>query len=56
MPCLLVVDDAPGVREKFGVAPTSIPDYLTRVGDTADGFWLVTDTAKRFRTPSRNGG
>lgn len=27
-----------GVFEKFGVAPTSIPDYLAVVGDTADGF------------------
>jgi len=32
-----IVDDA-GVREKFGVAPASIPDYLGLVGDTADGF------------------
>jgi 5'-3' exonuclease len=30
--------DADGVREKFGVAPESIPDYLALVGDTADGF------------------
>jgi 5'-3' exonuclease len=27
-----------GVREKFGVDPESIPDYLGLVGDTADGF------------------
>ena len=27
-----------GVREKFGVGPASIPDYLGLVGDTADGF------------------
>jgi 5'-3' exonuclease len=27
-----------GVREKFGVLPTSIPDYLALVGDTADGY------------------
>jgi 5'-3' exonuclease len=27
-----------GVREKFGVDPESIPDYLAMVGDTADGF------------------
>jgi 5'-3' exonuclease len=27
-----------GVIEKFGVLPTSIPDYLALVGDTADGF------------------
>jgi 5'-3' exonuclease len=26
------------VREKFGVGPLSIPDYLALVGDTADGF------------------
>jgi 5'-3' exonuclease len=30
--------DAAGVRDKFGVDPTSIPDYLALVGDTADGF------------------
>jgi 5'-3' exonuclease len=27
-----------GVREKFGVHPSSIPDYLALVGDTADGY------------------
>ncbi|HTV23514.1 MAG TPA: 5'-3' exonuclease H3TH domain-containing protein [Polyangiaceae bacterium] len=26
------------VREKFGVSPASIPDYLALVGDTADGI------------------
>lgn len=30
--------DAQGVRERFGVLPESIPDYLGLVGDTADGF------------------
>ena len=30
--------DWPAVIEKFGVAPTSIADYLGLVGDTADGF------------------
>jgi 5'-3' exonuclease len=30
--------DADGVRDKFGVAPESIPDYLALVGDSADGF------------------
>jgi 5'-3' exonuclease len=30
--------DAGGVREKFGVAPESIPDYLALVGDSADCF------------------
>lgn len=33
-----VVYDADGVREKFGVGPGSIPDYLALVGDSADGF------------------
>ncbi len=32
-----IIDEA-GVREKFGVGPASIPDYLGLVGDTADGF------------------
>jgi 5'-3' exonuclease len=27
-----------GVRQKFGVAPESIPDWLALVGDSADGF------------------
>lgn len=27
-----------GVREKFGVGPESIPDYLALVGDSSDGF------------------
>jgi 5'-3' exonuclease len=27
-----------GVREKFGVGPASIPDWLALVGDTADGI------------------
>ena len=30
--------DSAAVREKFGVDPESIPDYLALVGDTADGF------------------
>jgi 5'-3' exonuclease len=33
-----VLLDADGVRDKFGVDPESIPDYLALVGDTADGF------------------
>ena len=32
------VRDAEGVREKFGVGPASIPDYLALMGDSADGF------------------
>ncbi len=30
--------DADGVREKWGVSPDSIPDYLALVGDSADGY------------------
>jgi len=30
--------DEDGVRERFGVSPGSIPDYLALVGDSADGF------------------
>ncbi|HEY6532795.1 MAG TPA: 5'-3' exonuclease H3TH domain-containing protein [Acidimicrobiales bacterium] len=33
-----VMFDAAGVQERFGVAPSSIPDYLALVGDSADGF------------------
>lgn len=29
---------ADGVREKFGVDPLRIPDYLALVGDSADGY------------------
>jgi 5'-3' exonuclease len=32
------VRDEDGVRERFGVSPASIPDYLALVGDSADGF------------------
>jgi 5'-3' exonuclease len=32
------IRNADGVREKFGVAPELIPDYLALVGDAADGY------------------
>ncbi|HEY3190904.1 MAG TPA: 5'-3' exonuclease H3TH domain-containing protein [Solirubrobacteraceae bacterium] len=32
------VRDEAGVREKFGVPPAAIPDWLALVGDSADGF------------------
>jgi 5'-3' exonuclease len=32
------IRNADGVREKFGVEPALIPDYLGLVGDAADGF------------------
>jgi hypothetical protein len=33
------------VREKFGVAPGLIPDFLALVGDAADGQWRGPTTA-----------
>jgi 5'-3' exonuclease len=43
--------DEDGVREKFGVGPHSIPDWLALVGDSADGFpgiprWGAKSAAK----------
>ena len=32
------IRDEAGVREKFGVPPALIPDYLALVGDAADGY------------------
>jgi 5'-3' exonuclease len=32
------IRDAAGVREKFGVDPAFIPDFLALVGDAADGY------------------
>ncbi|HWZ72313.1 MAG TPA: 5'-3' exonuclease H3TH domain-containing protein [Casimicrobiaceae bacterium] len=32
------IRDAEGVREKFGVEPVLIPDFLALVGDAADGY------------------
>ena len=32
------VRDSDGVREKFGVEPFLIPDFLALVGDAADGY------------------
>ncbi len=42
--------DEAAIAEKFGVPPTSIPDYLGLVGDSADGFpglagWGAKSTA-----------
>jgi 5'-3' exonuclease len=33
-----LVRDEEGVKQKFGVGPAFIPDYLALVGDAADGF------------------
>src|SRR4030095_11270358 len=32
------IRDAEAVRERFGVPPERIPDYLALVGDAADGY------------------
>jgi 5'-3' exonuclease len=32
------VTDEDGVRERYGIGPESIPDWLALVGDSADGF------------------
>ena len=46
-----IITNEAGVREKFGVAPASIPDYLGLVGDSADGIpgiprWGAKGTAQ----------
>jgi len=33
-----VTYDEAGIKQKFGVSPESIPDYLALVGDSADGY------------------
>src|SRR4029453_16538056 len=33
-----VIRDAAAVRQKFGVDPALIPDFLALVGDAADGY------------------
>jgi 5'-3' exonuclease len=42
-----VITDEDGVREKFGVSPASIPDWLALVGDSADGFPGLAGWGKR---------
>jgi len=32
------IRDEKGIKEKFGVSPARIPDFLALVGDTADGY------------------
>jgi 5'-3' exonuclease len=49
-----IVYDEEGVIAKFGVAPSSIPDYLALVGDSADGYpglpgWGAKSTAAVLR-------
>jgi 5'-3' exonuclease len=48
------IRDEEGVRQKFGVLPSFIPDYLALVGDGADGYpgikGIGTKTAARLIT------
>ncbi|MBK6519591.1 MAG: flap endonuclease [Polyangiaceae bacterium] len=39
--------DEAAVKEKFGVTPGSIPDFLALVGDTADGYPGITGFGKK---------
>ncbi|HEX7939357.1 MAG TPA: 5'-3' exonuclease H3TH domain-containing protein [Gemmatimonadaceae bacterium] len=41
------VRDADGVKEKFGVEPARIPDFLALVGDTADGYPGIPKIGKK---------
>jgi 5'-3' exonuclease len=43
-----VVRNEDGVREKFGVPPLLVPDYLALVGDSADGYPGIPGTAARL--------
>ena len=50
--------DADAVREKYGVSPDSIPDFLALVGDSADGYpglpgWGAVSTAAVLPALSR---
>ena len=40
------IQNADGVREKFGVAPELIPDFLALVGDAADGYPGISGIGK----------
>jgi 5'-3' exonuclease len=51
------VRDADGIREKFGVEPLLIPDFLALVGDAADGYPGITGIGrvKAARLLNRHG-
>ena len=42
-----------GVREKFGVEPALIPDFLALVGDSADGYPGIPGIGARHRRAAR---
>jgi 5'-3' exonuclease len=41
-----VIRDAKGVKQKFGVVPELIPDFLALVGDSADGYPGISGIGK----------
>ena len=41
------IRNAEGIREKFGVDPALIPDFLALVGDTADGYPGIPGIGRR---------
>lgn len=41
------VIDAAGTRERLGISPESLPDYLALVGDTADGIPGLTGVGEK---------
>jgi 5'-3' exonuclease len=42
----MVIRDAEGVRQKFGVPPELIPDFLALVGDAQDGYPGISGIGK----------
>lgn len=52
------IRNAEGVREKFGVEPALIPDYLALVGDAADGYPGISGigSVTAARLLNRHGG
>jgi len=52
------IADAAAVKQKFGVAPALIPDYLALVGDSADGYPGIPriGPATAARLLNRHGG
>ena len=49
-----ITRDADGVREKFGVDPAQITDFLGLVGDTVDNLPGVPGVGPKNRTPLRD--
>ena len=41
------IRNAAAIKEKYGVIPAHIPDFLALVGDTADGYPGITGIGKK---------